>query len=50
MDRSNLKGKRKKKVPAPQHANPLFCKWLTEWRDEAKEKGWKSVNTYAKVS
>ena len=45
----NLKGKRKKKVPPPACANPLFSKWLTQWRDEAVEKGWKSAHTYGKV-
>ena len=48
-DSASLKGKRKKKVPPPHSANPLFVKWLTEWRDEAVEKGWKSSHTYSKV-
>ncbi|KAK7505471.1 hypothetical protein BaRGS_00003216 [Batillaria attramentaria] len=43
----SLLGKRKKKRdPCP---NPLFCKWLAEWRDEAKEKGWKSEFIYSKA-
>lgn len=44
---TNLKGKRKRKIPS--NANPLFTKWLTEWKQEAEEKGWKSAHTYAKV-
>ncbi|CAL1540057.1 unnamed protein product [Lymnaea stagnalis] len=44
---SNLKGKRKKK--SPTNANPLFTQWLTEWKDEAMEKGWKSAHTYSKA-
>ncbi|KAL8615659.1 hypothetical protein ACOMHN_034809 [Nucella lapillus] len=44
---SSLAGKRKrKKEPNP---NPLFCQWLAEWRDEAKEKGWKSEYIYSKA-
>lgn len=44
---SSLLGKRKrKKDPNP---NPLFSKWLAEWRDEAKDKGWKSEFIYSKV-
>ena len=44
---TSLLGKRKrKKQPDP---NPLFSKWLAEWRDEAKEKGWKSEFIYSKV-
>lgn len=44
---SSLKGKRKKKLPS--NANPLFTQWLTEWKNEAVEKGWKSAHTYSKV-
>ncbi|RUS73595.1 hypothetical protein EGW08_018638, partial [Elysia chlorotica] len=44
---SSLKGKRKKKMPA--NPNPLFTQWLQEWKDEASEKGWKSVHTYGKA-
>ncbi|XP_035826366.1 crossover junction endonuclease MUS81 [Aplysia californica] len=46
-DTSSLKGKRKKKLP--KNANPLFTQWLTEWRDQAVEKGWKSSHTYSKA-
>ncbi|ESO96484.1 hypothetical protein LOTGIDRAFT_115731 [Lottia gigantea] len=46
-DLDELYGKRKrKKVARP---NPLFEKWLTEWRDEAALKGWKSQYNYAKA-
>ena len=31
-------------------ANPLYLKWLEEWRDEAREKGSKMQHTYSKVS
>lgn len=41
-------GCRKKKVnPKP---NALFTAWLTEWKNEAKEKGWKSECVFDKVS
>lgn len=33
----------------PSCPNPLFLKWLTELRDEAKEKGLKIQYTYQKV-
>ena len=29
--------------------NPLFVKWVEEWRDEAREKGIKSQYSYTKV-
>uniref|UniRef100_A0AAQ4QZK8 Crossover junction endonuclease MUS81 n=1 Tax=Gasterosteus aculeatus aculeatus TaxID=481459 RepID=A0AAQ4QZK8_GASAC len=38
---------RKRAVPACP--NPLFLKWLTELRDEAKEKGLKTQYTYQKA-
>ena len=47
MDEHPLYGKRKKKKEG--NANPLFVEWLTEWREEAAEKGWKSQYTYGKV-
>lgn len=37
---------RKKQRECP---NPLFLKWLEEWRDEAKEKNSKLQYTYGKV-
>lgn len=40
-------GKRIRKVyPNP---NPLFEKWLTEWKVEAAEKGWKTQYVYKKA-
>ena len=39
--------KRKKKVNKCQ--NPLFVKWLTEWRDEAAEQGKKTQYAFGKV-
>lgn len=47
MDVRALKGKRKKKRNLCP--NPLFVQWLTEWRDEAAEKGMKSQYCYKKV-
>ena len=47
MDDHPLYGKRKKKKETS--ANPLFVEWLTEWKEEAAEKGWKSQYTYGKV-
>ncbi|CAG5129507.1 unnamed protein product [Candidula unifasciata] len=44
---TSLKGKRKKKLPP--NPNPLFTQWLTEWKQEAVEKGWKSAHVYAKA-
>ena len=38
--------RKKKKYPCP---NPLFVKWLTEWKQEAADKGLKTQYTYAKV-
>lgn len=37
---------RKKQRVCP---NPLFLKWLEDWRDEAKEKNSKLQYTYGKV-
>ena len=47
MEDHPLYGKRKKKKEVI--ANPLFVGWLTEWKEEAAEKGWKSQYTYGKV-
>jgi len=30
-------------------ANPMFEKWLEEWKQEAQERGLNSVHTYRKV-
>jgi len=38
---------RKKQRECP---NPLFLKWLEEWRDEAKEKNSKLQYTYGKAA
>ncbi|XP_047433210.1 crossover junction endonuclease MUS81 [Mugil cephalus] len=38
-----------RKRPLPSCPNPLFLKWLTELRDEAKEKGLKIQYTYQKA-
>lgn len=40
------KTRKKKKYVSP---NPLFVKWLTEWKQEAADKGLKTQYTYAKV-
>jgi len=31
-------------------ANPLFVKWLSEWKENAASTGLKSAHTYNKVS
>ncbi|KAF8774113.1 Crossover junction endonuclease MUS81 like protein [Argiope bruennichi] len=41
-----VKRRLKKKYTSP---NPLFVKWLTEWKQDAKEKGLKLQYTYAKA-
>ncbi|KAK3599160.1 hypothetical protein CHS0354_040998 [Potamilus streckersoni] len=47
MESHPLYGKRKRKTD--KNANSLFIKWLTEWRDEAAEKGCKSHFTFKKA-
>ena len=43
-----LLGKRKKKIP--KNPNPLFIKWLTQWKNEAAEKELSVQYTYNKVN
>lgn len=38
-----------RKRALPSCPNPMFLRWLTELRDEAREKGQKSQHTYHKV-
>jgi len=38
-----------RKRPLPSCPNPLFLQWLTELRDDAKEKGLKLQYVYQKV-
>ncbi|KAM8939735.1 structure-specific endonuclease subunit MUS81 [Pelodytes ibericus] len=38
-----------RKRPLPSCPNPLFLKWLTEWRDVAAEKGLKTQYVYQKA-
>ena len=38
-----------RKRPAKACANPMFEKWLEEWKQEAQERGLNSVHTYRKV-
>ncbi|XP_053305678.1 crossover junction endonuclease MUS81 [Spea bombifrons] len=38
-----------RKRPLPPCPNPLFLKWLTEWRDAAAEKGLKTQFVYQKA-
>lgn len=45
---TQLLGKRKKKIP--KNPNPLFIKWLTQWKHEAAEKGISLQYTYNKVN
>lgn len=42
------RGKRKR--TQKKCSNVLFVKWLTEWKDDAEGKGWKSAKTYARVT
>lgn len=44
---TQLLGKRKKKIP--KNPNPLFVKWLTQWKHEAAEKGISLQYTYNKA-
>ena len=39
----------KRKRTAKACPNPLFEKWLEEWKKEAQERGMNSVHTYRKV-
>lgn len=45
--KNQLLGKRKKKIP--KNPNPLFIQWLTQWKDEAAEKGMSLQYTYKKA-
>ena len=38
-----------RKRPTKACANPMFEKWLEEWKQEAQERGLNSVHTYRKV-
>ncbi|XP_075044739.1 structure-specific endonuclease subunit MUS81 [Mixophyes fleayi] len=38
-----------RKRPLPPCSNPLFLKWLTEWRDSTAEKGLKTQYVYQKA-
>ncbi|XP_073207768.1 crossover junction endonuclease MUS81 isoform X3 [Lepidochelys kempii] len=38
-----------RKKPVPACPNPLFVQWLTEWRDEAAEKGKKTQFVYQRA-
>ncbi|XP_075795109.1 structure-specific endonuclease subunit MUS81 [Pelodiscus sinensis] len=38
-----------RKKPVPACPNPLFVRWLTEWRDEAAEKGRKTQFVYERA-
>ena len=40
---------KRKRRPAGESPNPLFLKWVEEWRDEAREEGSKVQYAYAKV-
>jgi len=42
-------GIRRKRRPQNVCPNPLFAKWVEEWRDEAREKGIKSQYSYTRV-
>ena len=40
---------RRKRRPVGACPNPLFVKWVEEWRDEAREEGSKVQYAYTKV-
>lgn len=40
---------RRKRRPASACPNPLFVKWVEEWRDQAREEGSKVQYAYTKV-
>jgi len=42
------RGKRKK--TNDKNPNPLFCEWLSEWANDAEDKGWKSARSYGLVN
>lgn len=42
--------KRKRRVYKNGCANPLFVKWVEEWRDDARERGVNSHYSYTKVA
>ncbi|XP_023222527.1 crossover junction endonuclease MUS81-like [Centruroides sculpturatus] len=44
-----MKKRTKRKKMVYECPNPLFAKWLKEWRDEAIEKGWKLQHTYSRA-
>lgn len=44
--RQGVKRKRRPKNVCP---NPMFVKWLEEWRDEATKNGCKTSYTFKKV-
>jgi len=46
---STMQTGQKRKRIAKACPNPLFEKWLEEWRKEAQERGLNSVHTYRKV-
>ena len=46
LEKKMPSNRRKKQRECP---NPLFLKWLEQWRDEAKQKNSKLQYTYGKV-
>ena len=46
METKRLKRKRR---PVGGYSNPLFVKWVEEWRDQAREEGSKVQYAYTKV-
>ena len=49
MDGSAKPELKRNRGHAGECSNPLFVKWVEEWRDEAREEGSKVQCTYAKV-
>ena len=40
---------RRKRIVDRECPNPLFLRWLEEWRDDAKDKGLNSFHSFNKV-
>lgn len=47
--KATSKANQGRKRPAKACANPMFEKWLEEWKQEAQDRGLNCVHTYRKV-
>lgn len=50
MEMSDVKVKKRKTIKSKICPNPLFEKWLLEWKDEANQRDSKLKFTYSRVS